>query len=270
MMLRTRSSWQVMRASLCALVIRNIQKRYIKSASSDRSTAFLWIFLEPMMHVGVWIVIRTFYGIKITAMNSALFILLGTIPFLLVLKCIPQFMNAVQSNKKLLNFRQVRSFDFVLSILIAEFLVLICALVILLLLFKMLGLPWKLYNPQKLIGATIYLFVICLGVGLFLSVLGFFLPFIKNFTLIFTRLLYLTSGVFFPANSVPQKVREILVWNPLFQIIELMREGFMALPTHMEFINHNYLMAFSMFVLFVGLASYWKFSQLIMVRIEQQ
>ncbi len=221
------------------------------------------------MHVGVWIIVRTLYGVKITMMNTAVFILLGTVPFLLVVKCLPLFINAITSHRQLLKFKQVKPCDFVLSTLLSEALVMICSLLILLFIFRFLEIPWQLYHPENVLYGAWFLFSALLGIGFILAVLGFFFPFIKNFMLLVTRLLYFTSGVFFPASSVPQHVRDVLCWNPLFQVIELIREGFMLRPPSLEFVNQSYLLFFSTIALAFGLATYVAFSARIMTDIEK-
>ena len=85
--------------------------------------------------------------------------------------------------------------------------------------------------PFEPASAALFLFVLIatpllgLGVGMMLASLAVFVPVIEKIVPMVLRLLFFASGVFFGASSFSHKVAEILLWNPVFQAIELLRES---------------------------------------------
>ena len=66
------------------------------------------------------------------------------------------------------------------------------------------------------------------------------------------RIGFFVSGLFFSVDSMPVKVREILFYNPLCHVIELMRSGFSAGYAD-NFISLPYLAAVTLVALALGL-----------------
>lgn len=259
-----------MRASVLALMIRHIQKKFITSQNTNRSIAFLWIFLEPILHVSVWVGIRLYYGIEMAMMPIGLFLLLGTIPFLLVLRSISNALKLTKANRQLLSFKQVKIIDFCLALVFSEAIILFLVLGILLFVYWFIGIDFYLYHPYLFCRAWFYLIISLTGISSALMIVGFFLPFISNFMMLITRMLYFTSGVFFPPYSISSQLRDILWFNPLYQVIEMMREAFLFYPPHESIVNETYLVFCTLFFLLLGMIFYLGLKGTVMTQIEQR
>ena len=65
-----------------------------------------------------------------------------------------------------------------------------------------------------------------LGVGTLNCVLFGFFPTWKNVWSVFSRPLFLLSGILYLYDGVPTAFQAILWWNPMLHVIGLMRSGF--------------------------------------------
>ena len=64
-----------------------------------------------------------------------------------------------------------------------------------------------------------------LGIGMVLASLAVIVPVIEKIVPMVMRVMFFVSGVFFGVSAFSHKVAEILLWNPVFQAIELLRES---------------------------------------------
>lgn len=266
-----RSSWRVMWASIVALMIRNIQKRFITNVHSKRSLTFLWIFLEPMMHIAIWLIIKMSYRIGgQTSLAMPLFILLGAVPWLLTSKMLQSSVNIISSNKNLLVFRQIRPIDFIISSLFAEVGVYALVVIIFLSLFYWYNIHWQINSfAYWLVNLFSYVMFVA-GTMLIFSVGGFFFKFLGKFMTVLVRSLYFISGIFFSAEMIPVAYRDYLLLNPLFQIIEISRECFTQHPLHGVVVDPIYLFKCAVVSLALGLGIYVTFRNKMMVDIGQR
>lgn len=68
------------------------------------------------------------------------------------------------------------------------------------------------------------LYALCLGVSWFLSALGVFLHDVRQITGVATMLLMFCSGVFYPIDRVPEHLRFLIEFNPLYILIHASRQ----------------------------------------------
>jgi capsular polysaccharide transport system permease protein len=266
-----RSSWQVLYTSLLCLVIRDIQKKFINNVRSTRAFGFVWIFLTPLMHVAVWIIVREIMTLNLgQQMPLPLFILLGVMPYMLMSASIGKSATQFISNKGLYMFRQIKPIDTVFSLVVSEFLVLVANYLLLLIFFWWISIKWVLHNPFLLFSTLFSFMIFTLGFSLILAVVGFFVLFIRRILSTVTRFLYLISGVFIPEYLVPEPIMNVMSFNPLFQCIALSRQAFSASSPFQSVASISYLWICAVVALFLGLMTYLAFRQKIMAEIEQR
>ena len=75
-------------------------------------------------------------------------------------------------------------------------------------------------------GAFFLAALLGLGVGAVNCVLFGFFPTWKNVWSVLSRPLFLMSGVLYLYERVPTALQAILWWNPMLQVVGLMRSGF--------------------------------------------
>lgn len=265
-----RTPWQIMRASIYALMIRNLEQRFIMHSSRKRFLDLLKIFLEPFGHILLWMAFKLFrYQNMESGLSPELFILLGVIPWLLTLNTVSDALKIISQNKNLLVFKQIKPMDPVFALLLSELgslaLVFCCAL----LLFSLMGLHWQLQDPLRwLLAVTLYIFFI-VGLSMLFACVGFFSRPLSRLFRLFVRFLYLFSGIFFSAQMVSAHLRGFLLWNPLFQLIEISRECFSTVSGYTLFGDMNYLFKCALMSITIGFGTYVFLRKKIMIEIME-
>lgn len=111
------------------------------------------------------------------------------------------------------------------------------------------------YNPSNLIVTMILTVLLAIGAGLFNVAIDPFVPIWRLVFVSVTRLMLLTGGVIFIPDFLPLKLREILMWNPILQLVSMFRQSFY--PTFPKLIfMPNYVLAWTALSLVLGLSMY--------------
>lgn len=271
MSIGVRSPWQVMYSAISCLVIRDIQKKFLNNVRSTRSLGFVWIFLTPLMHVTVWIILRLAMGKHADSeLPLPLFILLGVMPFMLLSSILSKATTQIITDKGLYMFRQIKPIDAVIAMVVSETLVLIASYLIILVFFWWIGIKWTLYKPLMLFEAFFAFTIFLFGFAFVLSVAGFFFLLVRRLISVVSRVLYLVSGVFIPASMVPEPLLTIMSYNPLFQCNELSRQAFSMSVPFQSAASMPYLWFCAGITLFLGMMVYLAFRQKIMIEIEER
>ncbi len=81
----------------------------------------------------------------------------------------------------------------------------------------------ELQDPAGVIAPVLVTWLFGLGAGFFLSGLSLDIGARETMNLVFSRVMFVTSGKFFVANAVPGWVRIWFDWNPLFHLVDQLR-----------------------------------------------
>ena len=214
-----RTPFEIQKAVVFALFVREMKTRFGKYR-----LGYVWALLEPMAHVIVLSIIWSAMGrTEFAGISVPLFLVTGIVPFLFFQKTTSQCMNAVESNRGLFNYRQVRPVDPVLARIILESFIFFASYLMLLFIAG-----WFLDNEiavHDLLGLIVInalLYLITFGVGLTFSVYGTLYPEImKMVPMLVFRPMYFMSGVLFPLSAIPTEYHHWLLWNPLLHVVEL-------------------------------------------------
>ena len=214
-----RSSIEIQKAVVFALFIRELKTRFGKLR-----LGYIWAVVEPMAHVIVLSIIWSAMGREdFGGIPVPLFLATGLVPFLFFQNTVNQCMHAIESNRGLFNYRQVRPVDPVLSRLILEAMIYLASYLVLLFIGGwILGYDVAVHDLLGLIMVNGLLFLATFGVGLAFSVYGTLYPeLMKLFPMLVFRPLYFMSGIMFPLYIIPAKYHAWLLWNPLLHVVEL-------------------------------------------------
>ena len=98
--------------------------------------------------------------------------------------------------------------------------------------------------------------LLAFGVGLLRGYCALFIPFIERIYVILARALLFVSGVFYVTSFMPPQLRDILRWNPVLQVVELLRSGvYREYPTIV--LDVGYLFGVSLGAVALGAALLW-------------
>lgn len=206
-----------------ALMMREVMTRF-----GRYRLGYLWALLTPFVHIGFWFVIRLVVRGRGGAadMSPWLFLASGIIPFLMFMGMSSYVGGSISSNRGLLAFPPVKPMDTIIArflleaaILFVVSFVLFCCLIA----FGEAAWPDSLLT---LIAAGGGMMLLGMGFGLCKAIGSAFFPVITQFNNIITRVLYLSSGLFFDPERLPADFQYWLSFNPCLHGVQLFRHGY--------------------------------------------
>lgn len=223
---------------------------------------WVWLFLEPMMHIAFLAFMLTVVRHSIMGgIDALLWMISGLLAFFFFRRTTAQSVNAINANTALFAYRQVRPVD---TVLVRAFLEGGTMLLISLLVFmtaSLFGVTVWPHDPMLVMGSVAGLWFLGLGVGLIFSVVNELIPEIEQIFRFLMMPIYLISGVIFPVALVPEPYRSWLLLNPVMHGLEATRLGFSAYYHAVPELDLSYLYLCSLVCIFVGLVLHQRFSQ---------
>ena len=205
-----------------ALLIREMLTRYGRS-----NIGFLWLILEPMMFTlaitAVWTATRDLHG---SDLPIVAFAVTGYSAMMMWRNMPGRCINSITQNQSLLFHRQVRPIDVYLARVLLEFVGSTAAFIVLIAAFW--SIDWMALPDDvlKVIGGWAMLGWFGVGLALFLGALSERFDLIEKFWSPMSYLLFPFSGAAFVADSLPENAREILLYLPMLNCVEFIRDGY--------------------------------------------
>jgi len=232
-----------------ALILRETKSRY-----GRHKLGFFWMFLEPLFFVALFMTFKLLIRSSNSGgMSDIYFIISGIVPFLLFRQTMSQLANSISGSTSLLAFPQVTTFDVMLSTALLEFASVIFVFAVLVIGFSLAVETPRIENPLLVLYGTLLLGVTGTGAGMIFASLSPIWPSIRNLTNpLFGRPLFFTSGIFFTADMLPPAARDIVLWNPLLHMVEIIRSAFF-IEFESQYIEWNYAGFFAAGIFLAGL-----------------
>lgn len=231
-----------------ALVLRETRTRF-----GRHQLGYAWALLEPALMILTFVAMFAIVD-RATAggMDTFGFLATGIIPYLLFTKCVTQVSQAINGNKGLLFYPQVKPLDVVLARVALEFATYV--VVFILLMAANVLVQRKLVIADPLLIVVGFALAALLGASLGLVFMG--LGQISNVTdrarAPLMRPFFWVSGLFFTAAALPTHYRDLVLYNPVIHLVELVRAGWYPSYTS-EFIDVPYVLLWATGLAFVGL-----------------
>lgn len=232
---------------LHALMLRDMRTRF-----GGSHWGYAIVVLWPVAHIFMLVLIYVLRNVPAPIGDSrALFFASGAVPALVFQYVSREVMKAVIANRPLTYYPQVKLFDVILSRILVEIVTGFLGLLTVSAILVVAGI-----NPVPIDPFTSmcgYLAAILLGIGfgtINVSIVAFFPAWIMG-SVMFTVVMYITSGVMFLPNFLPSKVYEVLKYNPIVGIIEWIRLGYY--PDLPVTVDYYYIILFSFSLLSIGL-----------------
>lgn len=234
--------------TILALILREMSTRYGRTPGG-----YLWGIAEPLaailvLSLGFSLVLRS----PSLGTSFLLFYATGYLPFDLYQSVSNAVARAINFSKPLLKYPAVTWVDAVLARFLLNSLTSI--LVTALLLTGILAVieSRTVLDLVPMVEAMAMAMILGLGLGtLNCALIGLF-PIWEVTWSIFTRPLFLASGIFFLYEDMPPLAQDILWYNPLMHVTALMRTGFY--PTYSAtFVNELYVLGLGLLFLTLGL-----------------
>lgn len=256
-----RSSWEIQRAVLFALVIREYRTRI-----GRHWTGILWTIFEPLTHV---IVILLIFGylrnVAPQVMEFPVFLTSGLMPYFLFRNLAQRLTEGIDGNRGLFSYRQVKPLDTVVARGIVETLIWFGVLIVTLGLLLWLGFHSLPQQPLEFFGVAVLTALLGGGLGLLMAVSTNGKPRVRSMMRWLYVPLYLSSGVVFSIDRLPPAFFEWLTWNPMLHLVDLSRNAFE--PRHMlrPGLGWGYPVSFIVVLLAFALALYRRDRQQLMI-----
>lgn len=204
-----------------ALILRETRTRFGRNR-----LGYLWALIEPM------VVTFTFYAVLMVAKRPAppgmglfAFIATGVLPYTLFINTISRVADAINANKGLLYYPQVRPLELVIARAALEAATFIAVFILMMAGDALVAQRLDLEEPLLVIAGFLTASALGTGVGLAFCALGQVSSLADRVRGPLLRPLFWVSGIFFTANTVPDNARDALLWNPMLHVTEVVRAG---------------------------------------------
>ncbi len=217
----SRTSLQIMKDTVFALMMRELKTRF-----GAKKLGYFWAIAEPAAQASILAVMFSLIGrSSLSGVPVALFMISGLIPFKFFSKLMTQLAGSVGANKALFTYRQVSIIDPLITRLIIEVVTYIVVFCIILGVMAWLDFDVKMQDFLAFLMINILLISLGLGMGILLCVASAYWEDVTKVVGMVMLPMLMVSGVFFTATMVPQKYHYLFDWNPIFHIIELIRQA---------------------------------------------
>ncbi len=212
--------------------------RDMRSRFGGNYWGYLVQVLWPCVHLAIIAGAMAWRGMTSPIGDSTLvFIATGAVPALAFQYISREVMKGYLIHKPLTYFPQVKKFDTVVARILVEIVGSFLGLcIVLVVLYSFAGDPVPV---DMFMAITGYLAAIALGIGIGtinVGIVSIFPAWVIGYIL-FTVLVYMSSGVYFLSCYMPEQIYEIMRWSPLVQIIEWVRLGYdPSIPAQIDYI----------------------------------
>ncbi len=258
-----RSSWQIQKAVVFALILRELKTRF-----GGRMIGLLWVLFEPITNIALMLVMRIlirdrYAGVMI---DIVVYLVVAMIPFFAFRNIWFRMMGAVEGNMGLFSYRQVKPADSMVARTIMEVVMYTAIFLVFMVFFAWMDYQVFPTHPIEYLGLVILFIVWGVALGLMSAVGVKKFPALGSFLRLVSFPLYITSGVLFSVSRFPPLVVEVLMWNPLLHMVELTRWAYLTTYNPIMGVNILYPLTVGTTLLGVGVALFWVNRQHLLLR----
>jgi capsular polysaccharide transport system permease protein len=217
----SRTSLRIMFDTIFALMMRELKTRF-----GAKKLGYFWAIAEPAAQASVVAFLFTLVGrTNLTGIPIALFLISGIMPFKFFSKLLPQLAGSVKANKALFTYRQVSILDPLVTRLIIEVITYIVVFCIILSVMGWIGYDVVMQDFLAFLMINLLLISLSLGMGILLCVASAYWEDTNKVVSMMMLPMFLISGVLYTATMIPKKYHYLIDWNPIFHVIELIRQA---------------------------------------------
>lgn len=207
-----------------AVIMRDLQTRF-----GTGYFGFLLGLLIPLAHLTIAIVVTTILGRPASiGTDGPIFLMTGVLPFVLWLYGHRQIMLTLLQNRSLLYFPGVDLFDLFAARIILEIVSATLVVLIVMGTLMILGHDIVAENWPGFLYGLVRSWLFGVGTGLIFGAIGTMWSIAFMIGNVLGPLFWVSSGILFLADTLPEKLRNILHYNPLCQIIDGVRVSYFS------------------------------------------
>ncbi|MFG1383393.1 ABC transporter permease [Xanthobacter versatilis] len=205
-----------------AVIMRDLQTRF-----GAGYFGFLLGIMIPLAHLTIAIVITTVLGRPAPiGTDGPVFLMTGVLPFILWLYCHRQIMQTIAQNRSLLYFPSVDIFDLFAARIIVE---IISGTIVAVTLFSSLSILGHHVSASEwpnFLGAIVHAWVFGVATGLIFGGVSAIWPFAMMLGNVMGPILWVSSGILFLPDLLPNKISDLIYFNPLAHVVDSARISF--------------------------------------------
>jgi len=225
--------------SVLALILREMSTTYGRSPGG-----YLWAVLEPAAGITLLTVIFSLaFRSPPLGTSFAFFYATGMLPFLMFNDVNLKVGQSIKFSARLLEYPRVTFADALIARLALSVLTQTMVHIIVMIVIISIDDVHTTFDLTKVVSAIGLVVILAAGLGTLNSFLNVAFPLWQTIWAIFTRPLFIISGIFFLFETVPQPYRDILWYNPFVHIVGIMRDGYFAFH-HPQYVSPLYVVAF--------------------------
>jgi ABC-type polysaccharide/polyol phosphate export permease len=251
------SSLRVQRRVIGALLLRELITRY-----GRYNLGFLWLFIEPMIFAAGITLLWSYMGLAKGGLSVAAFAITGYSALVVWRNMVNRLSGAVPGNIGLLYHQQVKVFDLIATRAILEIAACTVSLITLTLLFTSLNLMTLPVDPLMALTGWFMICWFVLGAGFIGAYLGSLSEIFDRVWHVFMYLSLPFTGAFFMVSWLPPAAQEIVLWSPLVNGVEMLREGYFGAGVDARY-SVSYLIEANSITLLIGLLLIRKLKRMI-------
>jgi ABC-type polysaccharide/polyol phosphate export permease len=232
-----------------ALILREILTRY-----GRQGLGFLWLFLEPLLFLSVFVAIRVAFEMETTSEDLRFivtFVITGILASLLWRNLAGRLTGAISGNIGLLYHRHIHIYDLFFARAILEFVTVTGLFIFLCLILIPLGFMQKPYDLFWVVIGWFLQMWFALGLGLFVGSLIHKWNFFGKIWSPTSLILFILGGTFYMVDWLPSELQKYALLIPTVHNIEMIRYGFFG-PEITAYFDVGYSAAFNIFLTFLG------------------
>jgi ABC-type polysaccharide/polyol phosphate export permease len=239
-----------------ALLMREVLTRF-----GRHNIGFLWMFVEPMIFTlgvtALWTVTKSTHG---SSLPITAFALSGYSSVLLWRNMPSRTIGAIEPNLALMYHRNVRVLDIYLARLILEGGGATTSFVMLGVVFISIGMVSPPENLLQVFGGWMMLFWFGTSLAIFLGGLSEEFEIVEKLWHPVSYLMFPLSGAAFLVDIFPPSTQNLLLYLPMVNGVEYLREGFFGSKVHAHY-DMGYMAVCNAIFLLLGLAQLAKVSR---------
>lgn len=233
---------------LLALMLRDIKTRW--GSSPAYCITILWPLSHILILVGIWTALGRLapYG-----ESNVLWFAISMLPFMTCTYVTRFVLIGLIATKPLLAFPVIKITDIVFSRIVIE--ILNCVILVGVLFFWLwyLDVDFMPHNVVQAMLAMLASITLGLGMGVVNGLIGLVFHMWVTGFMLFTIILWLTSGVMFLPNILPTEIQAWLYWQPTVHLVEWMREAYY--PGYRSLIlDKHFVLVYGMTMIVLGFA----------------
>jgi capsular polysaccharide transport system permease protein len=235
-------------------VVHAILLRETKTRFGSSQLGYLWALAQPLLWIGMFAVIYLAFGrMAPPGMSMMAFLTTGIVPFSLFRETAGRCLNAIDGNKGLLFYPQVRPLDLVIARVVLEAVTQLVVFAILMGGVAIYEGPFSIDSALETLGGLALASGLGASFGLVCCGSSVFSRSVERLFPAAMRPIFWISAIFHPVESLPKEVRDILLLNPVTHAIELVRDGWFP-GYQSRHVEPTYALSWILVMLFFGLS----------------